>query len=155
MLATFNGTWDWTALGTLTLAVVTGVSLAFGWGSLKQTQQQIKMGQEQLEQTQLEIELSRREVEEAHRPVLVPYQRSALSIRFCGGEIFAGGGPSATESDAQSPFHSSAFLPVENVGMGPALNVRGKFTGPQGVGTTQFPTEAIAVGSQGVVSFEN
>jgi Tfp pilus assembly protein PilN len=76
MLAAFNGTWDWTAIGTLALAVVTGVSLAFAWGSLKQTQRQIQLGQEQLEQTQREIELSRAEVEEAHRPVLVPFQKS-------------------------------------------------------------------------------
>lgn len=57
MLATFNSTWDWTAVGTLTLAIVTGVSLAFGWGSLKQAQKGLA--------------LSRAEVEEAHRPVIV------------------------------------------------------------------------------------
>jgi hypothetical protein len=62
MLAAFNGTWDWTAIGTLALAVVTGVALAFAWGSLKQTHRQIHLGQEQLEQTQREIELSRAEV---------------------------------------------------------------------------------------------
>jgi hypothetical protein len=43
MLTAFDGTWDWTAVGTLALA-----------------------------QTQREIELSRGEVEEAHRPVLMP-----------------------------------------------------------------------------------
>jgi hypothetical protein len=158
MLATFNGTWDWTAIGTLTLAVVTGVSLAFAWGSLKQAQQQIKLGQEQLEQTQREIELSRREVEEAHRPVLVPLQRSSTAIRFRGGEIQAGGGPQVSENDPDRkdlPRYSAAFLTVENVGVGPALNVRGEFVGPRGTGTTRFPTEAMAAGAHGVVTFEN
>jgi hypothetical protein len=72
MLATFDGTWDWTAVGTLALALATLVSLFFGRRSLRQNQEQIKQGQEQLEQTQREIELSRKEVEEAHRPVVVP-----------------------------------------------------------------------------------
>lgn len=48
----------WTAIGTLAVAFVTGVSLYFGWRSLRQNQR--------------EIELSRKEVEEAHRPVIVP-----------------------------------------------------------------------------------
>jgi hypothetical protein len=158
MLAAFNGTWDWTAIGTLALAVVTGVSLAFAWGSLKQTQRQIQLGQEQLEQTQREIELSRAEVEEAHRPVLVPFQKSGERLTFRGGEIFAGGGPQVSENDPDRqdlPRYSTIFLPVENVGVGPALNVRGEFTGPHGKGTTRFPTEAVAVGARGVVTFEN
>jgi len=158
VIAAFNGTWDWTAIGTLALAIVTGVSLAFAWGSLRQAQQQIKLGQEQLEQTQREIELSRREVEEAHRPVLVPFQKSGERITFRGGEIFAGGGPQVSGNDADRqdlPRYSGVFLPVENVGVGPALNVRGEFTGPHGDGTTRFPTEAVAVGARGVVTFEN
>jgi hypothetical protein len=158
MLAAFNGTWDWTAIGTLTLALVTGVSLAFAWASLKQAQRQIQLGQEQLEQTQREIEVSRTEVEEAHRPVLVPFQKSGERLTFRGGEIFAGGGPQVSENDPDRqdlPRYSAAFLPVENVGVGPALNVRGEFTGPHGVGTTRFPTEAVAIGACGVVTFEN
>jgi hypothetical protein len=72
MLATFNGTWDWTAVGTLALAVATFVSLFFARIALKKTQDQIELGQQQLAQTQREIELSRSEVEEAHRPLIVP-----------------------------------------------------------------------------------
>jgi hypothetical protein len=34
MLLAFAGNWDATAVGTLALAVVTGVSLVFGWKSL-------------------------------------------------------------------------------------------------------------------------
>jgi hypothetical protein len=137
---------------------VTGVSLAFGWGSLKQTQQQIKLGQEQLEQTQAEIALSRREVEEAHRPVLVPFKQSGQAVAYRGGTVPAGGGPRVSENDPSRqdiPRYSLAELPVVNVGVGPALNVRGEFTGPHGSGTTRFPTEAVAAGAHGVVTFEN
>jgi hypothetical protein len=70
----------------------------------------------------------------------------------------AGGGPEASENtpDRQDrPSYSVARLPVENVGVGPALNVRGEFTAPRGVGAVRFPTEAVAVGALGVVSFEN
>jgi hypothetical protein len=120
MLASFNGIWDWTAIGTLALALVTGVSLAFAWGSLRQTQQQIKLGQEQLEQTQREIELSRREVEEAHRPVVVPLQDSRRIDFGSGGHI--------KTTDARAGLggtndNKTLLIPVENVGTGPALRL--------------------------------
>lgn len=133
----------WTAIGTLALALATFVSLFFARNSLKQTQE--------------EIALSRNEVEEAHRPVLVPFQRSGTAIKFRGGEIPAGC-PHVSENDPARqdlPRYSAVFLPVENVGVGPALNVRGEFTGPHGTGTARFPTEAIAAGAHGVVTFEN
>ncbi|HUA75075.1 MAG TPA: hypothetical protein VL988_10005 [Solirubrobacteraceae bacterium] len=120
MLASFNSSWDWTAIGTLTLAIVTGVSLAFAWGSLRQTQQQIKLGQEQLEQTQSEIELSRREVEEAHRPVVVPLQDSRRIDYGSAGQIKTSDarvGLGGTVSDM------TLLIPVENVGTGPALRL--------------------------------
>ena len=144
MLATFNGTWDWTAIGTLVLAAVTLAAVIVAAVSLRQTRR--------------EIALSRTEVEEAHRPVLVPFQKSAEGVTFRGGLIGAGGGPEVSENpvDRQDlPPYSAAFLPVENVGMGPALNIRGQFTGPRGSGTVRFPTEAVAVGARGVVAFEN
>jgi hypothetical protein len=158
MLAAFNGTWDWTAIGTLALAVATFVSLFFARSALKKTQDQIELGQQQLAQTQREIELSRSEVEEAHRPVLVPYQKAGQGVTYRGGLISSGGGPGTSENDPDRddlPRYSAASLPVENVGVGPALNVRGQFTGPRGTGTTRFPTEAVAVGALGVVVFEN
>jgi hypothetical protein len=31
MLAVFENTWDWTAIGTLALALATGVALVIGW----------------------------------------------------------------------------------------------------------------------------
>jgi hypothetical protein len=151
MLATFNSTWDWTAIGTLTLALVTLLLAAATFWMVKLTRRS-------LAQTRDEIALSRREVEEAHRPVLVPYQMSGMARKFRGGEIPVGGGPHVSENDAERqdlPRYSAAFLPVENVGVGPALNVRGEFIGPRGTGITRFPTEAVAAGTQGVVTFEN
>jgi hypothetical protein len=151
MLAAFNGTWDWTAIGTLALAAVTLLLAgATFW--------MVVLTRRSLTQTKDEIALSRREVEEAHRPVLVPYQRSGSQLVFRGGTIPVSGGPHVSENDPSRPDvprYSVAFLPVENVGAGPALNVRGTFTGPRGTGTARFPTEAVAVGGQGIVAFEN
>jgi hypothetical protein len=120
MLASFNGTWDWTAIGTLALAIVTGVSLAFAWGSLKQTKLQIMLGQEQLQQTQREIELSRREVEEAHRPVVIPVviaRPPDLGARSVSGSrrTFPGR-PSVVKPGVLA-------VPIQNIGSGPALGV--------------------------------
>ena len=70
----------------------------------------------------------------------------------------AGGGPDVSENkpDQQDrPSYSVARLLVEDVGVGPALNVRGEFNAPRGAGTVRFPTEAVAIGALGVVSFEN
>jgi hypothetical protein len=114
MLATFNGTWDWTAIGTLALAAVTGVSLAFGWKSLRQGQ---------------------KEVEEAHRPVLVPLADSRpLEVGY----------PDLPEALAAGPFYlgeGRLAVPIENIGTGPALRVEASVQmlnpdgGPTGVGT--------------------
>jgi hypothetical protein len=117
MLATFNGTWGWTAVGTLALAAATFVSLWFARGALNQTQQQIKLGQRQLEQTQSEIELSRREVEEAHRPVVVPIADSTAKMAVS----IAAAAP--REKRPQLLEGGRLFVPVRNIGTGPALNV--------------------------------
>jgi hypothetical protein len=114
MLATFDGTWDWTAIGTLGLAVATFVSLFFARSALKKTQDQIELGQQQLGQTQREIELSRSEVEEAHRPVIVP----VVDKTFV--DLGADGKP---EKRPQILRDGKLLIHVENVGPGPALNV--------------------------------
>jgi hypothetical protein len=114
MLATFNGTWDWTAVGTLALAVATFVSLFFARIALKKTQDQIELGQQQLAQTQREIELSRSEVEEAHRPVVVP---------VVGKTFIDLGAEGRVEKRPQVMRDGKLLVPVENVGPGPALNV--------------------------------
>jgi hypothetical protein len=146
-----TGAVELTAYATLGLAIVTA-ALASA------TFLMVKLTRRALERSRNEIDLSRREVEEAHRPVLVPFQRSGTAIRFRGGEIQTGGGPEVSENHPgrqDQPRYSVAFLPVENVGVGPALNVRGEFIGPRGTGVTRFPTEAVAAGAHGVVTFEN
>jgi hypothetical protein len=113
MLATFNGTWDWTAVGTLTLAVATFVSLFFARNALKKTQAQIELGQAQLKQTQQEIELSRKEVEQAHRPVLVPVADTNQD-KAVGNTIRSG---------PQVLLGGVLGVPVQNIGSGPALRI--------------------------------
>lgn len=105
----------WTAIGTLAVAFVTGVSLYFGWRSLRQNQR--------------EIELSRKEVEEAHRPVIVPVVDDT-SYMDLGGE---GAG---LERRPQLRSNGRLFVPVENIGAGPALNVEASVSG------TSLPEEA-------------
>lgn len=123
MLAAFNSTWDWTGIGTLTLAAVTGASLVFGWKSLRQGQ---------------------KEVEEAHRPVLVPLADSrpmevvetGLPERPAARPLFLGEGQLA--------------VPIENIGTGPALRVeasvqmRNPDGGPTAVGTGGAKPAALA-----------
>jgi uncharacterized membrane-anchored protein YhcB (DUF1043 family) len=112
----FIDTFDLTAIGTLALAVATFVSLYFARRALKQAQQQITLGQEQLEQTQREIELSRREVEEAHRPVVVPIADSTARM-----DVHLAKAP--LEKQPQLLERGHLFVPVRNIGAGPALNV--------------------------------
>ncbi|MGA2164197.1 MAG: hypothetical protein ABSH36_06980 [Solirubrobacteraceae bacterium] len=123
MLASFNGTWDWTAVGTLALAAVTGVSLLFGWKSLRQGQ---------------------KEVEEAHRPVLVPLADS----RRMDVIVDAGMGPQAARPDVIAS--DELRVPVENIGTGPALHVEASVQmlnpdgGPTGVGTGGMEPAVLA-----------
>jgi hypothetical protein len=116
---TFDGIWDWTAVGTLALALATFASLYFARRALGQAQEQIRLGQRQLEQTQREIELSRREVEEAHRPVVVPVViagRPYLAQSVSRGPSDYPMRPCVMES-------GKLIVPVQNIGAGPALNV--------------------------------
>jgi hypothetical protein len=123
MIFAFAGNWDATAVGTLALAIVTGVSLRFGWKSLRQGQT---------------------EVEEAHRPVLVPLADSrplevvqtGLPERPAARPLFLGEGQLA--------------VPIENIGTGPALRVEASVQmlnpegGPTGVGTGGMEPAALA-----------
>ncbi len=85
-------------------------------------QKQIKLGQAQLEQTQREIELSRSEVEEAHRPVLVPVVDSTSYMDL-------GADGANRERRPQLEPGGLLFVPVENIGSGPALNVEASVSG--------------------------
>lgn len=129
MILAFAGNWDATAFGTLALAVATFASLGFARRSLGQMQEQIKLGQRQLAQTQREIELSRREVEEAHRPVLVPVVDSTSYM-----DLGADGANRERRPQLEPGGH--LFVPVENIGSGPALNVEATVAG------TSIPDEA-------------
>jgi hypothetical protein len=120
----FSNTFDLTAVGTLTLAFATGISLVFGWRSLAQTQRQIELSQSYLEQTQREIEVSRHEVEEAHRPVVVP----VLVTREPRSRSVTSSG--RVPAPAYRPEADDGVLrfPVQNIGSGPALNVEASVT---------------------------
>jgi hypothetical protein len=122
MTLAFADNWDATALGTLALAIATFLSLSFARRSLGQMQEQIKLGQQQLEQTQREIELSRSEVEEAHRPVVVPIVDSTAYMDL-------GADGAGRERRPQLEPGGRLFLPVENIGSGPALNVEASVAG--------------------------
>lgn len=113
VVAVFHNIFDWTAIGTLALALATGVSLAFGWRSLRQTQKQIELSHSQLEQTQREIALTRREVEEAHRPLLVPDVNDRLLDLGSLGQ----------HARAPTMIGDALMVPIKNIGSGPALHV--------------------------------
>jgi hypothetical protein len=128
------------------------LNLVLTWCTYRMAQ----AAERQVEAATAQADAARTQVEAAHRPVLVPFQQSGEHVRFRGGEILAGTGPQITENPVSPglPAYSAAFLPITNVGMGPALNVRGNFLGPNGSGTARFPTEAVGVGDRGVVAFE-
>jgi hypothetical protein len=123
MILALFGNWDATAVGTLALAIVTGVSLWFGWKSLRQGQ---------------------KEVEEAHRPVLMPLADSrplevvetGLPERPAARPLFLGEGQLA--------------VPIQNIGTGPALRVEASVQmlnpegGPTGVGTGGMEPAVLA-----------
>jgi hypothetical protein len=101
-----------TAIGTLSLAAVTLLSLLFTRRSLKQAQAQIQLGQRQLEQTQEEIVFSRREVDEAHRPVVVPVTGGQHVTLTSGKKLPPG---------PYVPEPGLLVVPIMNIGLGPAL----------------------------------
>lgn len=136
LFALHGSTFDWTALGTLVLALATFGGLVFAWRSLRATQVQ-------LAQTQAEIEVSREEVAQAHRPVLMPVL-SDRAIKLYSAEQAAK--PWATKE--------MLYVPIENVGMGPALHVEASVNlldaegGPHPLGGHGIgPLVAIGAGS--------
>src|SRR5713226_4470511 len=97
---------DPTALATVFLGLVTVVSLFFTRRSLLQTRE--------------EIDLSRREVQEAHRPVVTPLVDPARMFTPYGSEPIPIG--------PQLVRQGVLYVPLENVGMGPALSVTAQLT---------------------------
>jgi hypothetical protein len=104
MLAVFNSSWDWTAVGTLALAVVTLAAVIIGTVSLRQTRKAIA--------------LSREEVEEAHRPVVVPVivARPSAIASVRASRHTAPERPSLVDDGVLA-------VPLQNIGSGPALNI--------------------------------
>jgi hypothetical protein len=154
---------DAVALGTLLLAVAT-FWLAWKTRTLANeaekdrqvAQRQVDTAQQQLAVAQRQTEIARIQTERAHRPVVVPVQR-ADEVHFRGGGFIANR-PHLTENPRERPDlprYSAVHIAVENVGMGPALNLRGSLTGPNGSGSVLYPTEGLAAGHVGVVSFES
>lgn len=146
---------DATADATVAVAIATGV-LAVGTFVLALITYFGNRGARSAEARQLAA--AHRQLGASYRPVIVPFQQSAEGVKFRGGLIPAGGGPRIEENPTDRsdlPPYSAAFLPVRNVGVGPALNVRGTFKGPHASGAARFPTEAIEAGALGVVAFEN
>lgn len=124
--------------GTLTLALVTA------WMAFETRKSARHAAQE--------VDLSRVALERAHRPVIVPAS-SVERTAFRGGIIHeAGAGPAVHEGQL--------VVSIENIGMGPALNVRGEVlvmlgngTIPWGVGIVRYPIEGIAAGGTNAAVF--
>jgi hypothetical protein len=116
----FNEEFDLTAIGTLSLAAATVLSLFVACRSLKQTQAQIRLGQEQLAETQEEIALSRREVEQANRPVVVPVTGRQHVTLTSGKKLPAG---------PYVPEPGLLVVPIMNIGLGPALYLESTIDG--------------------------
>jgi hypothetical protein len=99
---------DPTALATVALALVTLGTLLLLLKSLAYTRRA-------LQQTREDVDLSRREVEEAHRPVVVPVIDSTRRLR-----------PDHPDSPSTLPqvvVHGVIWVPIENIGSGPALSI--------------------------------
>ncbi|HST33771.1 MAG TPA: hypothetical protein VLJ80_09675 [Solirubrobacteraceae bacterium] len=129
----FNDAFDLTAIGTLALALVTAVSLAFGWKSLRQGQ---------------------KEVEEAHRPVLIPLADTVKRIQRAHFSP-------VTAKPYVLPEEGLLIVPIQNIGSGPALHVEagvsllnpsGGWTGA--TGGEQTPGTITGVGVLEVVPLE-
>jgi hypothetical protein len=60
-----------------------------------------------------------------------------------------------TDDQGDPPFYCAIRIAIENIGTGPALNVRGTLHGPRGSGPVPYPVEGIAPGHVAVVSFES
>jgi hypothetical protein len=121
----FNDELDLTAIGTLSLAAATFLSLFFVRRSLKQTQAQIELGQRQLAQTQAEIGLSRTEVGAAHRPVVIP---------VAGGQHFTLASGEELPTGPYVPEPGMLVVPIINTGLGPALCLESTIEGLHSAG---------------------
>jgi hypothetical protein len=130
------------AVGTMALAIFTAALAWSTWHMAQAASAQAQAAERQASATGAQVE-------RAHRPVLVPVPYSTDVSYRSDGTLDQEAGPAI----ALSP-RPAAFLAAKNVGMGPALNVRGTFTAPRGAATVRFPTVGIAAGERGTVTFE-
>lgn len=101
-----------------------------------------------------QVALAKKQVQNAQRPVLMPVHGNVL-VPFRGGTIHAHA-PHHVENPADRsdlPPYSALFLALENIGAGPALNVRGEARAPRGTGQTDHSLAGIGVGQMNVVEF--
>jgi hypothetical protein len=104
--------------------------------------------------TRQQVALAGKQAQNAHRPVLVPVHGN-IHVPFRGGTIHAHS-PHQVENPTDRddlPPYSAVFLPVANIGAGPALDVQGEYKGPRGTGATDFAVGGIGVGTTDVVQF--
>ncbi len=116
---------DPTALATFVLALATFGALFVAIRSLRYTE-------DALTQTQEEVELSRREVEEAHRPVVVPIVDATRKIR-----------PDRPDSPLMGPqimLEGILWVPIQNIGSGPALSIDVEIALPTALNTSASET---------------
>lgn len=110
VLGVFHNVWDWTAIGTLALAVVGAIALFVGWLTLRQTK--------------AEIALSRKEVEEAHRPLIVPlHDRREINLGTKSGIEKLPALPRANQFTEGADMRTRLLIPIENIGTGPAIRL--------------------------------
>lgn len=102
-----------------------------------------------------QVEISRSQMEHSHRPVIVPVQEN-VKIRFRGGEVHAAS-PTIHENDPERddlPAYAHVILPIKNVGMGPALNIRGRLSQTDGDAyDVEKPLEGLGAGQVNAVLF--
>ena len=110
VVGVFHNVWDWTAVGTLALAAVGAVALAVAWLTLRETR--------------ADLALSRKEVEEAHRPLVVPlHDRREINLGSERGTDKLPALPYTTQFSENGRDRLQLFVPVENIGTGPAVRL--------------------------------
>ncbi len=123
-------------IGTLALAVVTAWLAYVTHRLSRHASEQVTVARDQMERS--------------HRPVIVPASSKAELAFRIGTMSDAGAGPT---------MHGDKLVvPVENVGMGPAMNVRGECSAlaggsTWGTGLVLHPVEGIAAGAANAVTF--
>jgi hypothetical protein len=118
LLGVFHNIWDWTAVGTLALAVVGAVALIVAGLTLRQTKE--------------EMVVSRRQIEEAHRPLIIPLKDlREINLATPSGIEKLSAVP-RTDSAGAVEDHPSRqtrlLIPIENLGTGPAIQLAANVT---------------------------